>query len=38
MLANGLLTKREAEDRIIWEGRMDNTDGRSLPMSFSRPK
>lgn len=36
--ANCRLTKRESKERIIWEGRMDNTDGRSLPMSFSRPK
>lgn len=32
------LTKRVSGDRIIWEGTMNNTDGRVLPMSFSRTK
>ena len=36
--ANCRLTKRETKDRIVWEGRMDNTDGRVLPMLFSRAK
>lgn len=36
--ANCRLTKQETKDRIIWEGRMDNADGRVLPMSFSRQK
>jgi hypothetical protein len=30
------LTKRVSGDRVIWEGKMNNTDGRVLPMSFSR--
>jgi len=34
--ANCRLIKRETKDRIIWEGRMDNTDGRSFSISFSR--
>lgn len=32
------LTKRVTADRIIWEGTMNNTDGRVLPMKFSRPR
>ena len=32
------LTKRVTDSRIIWEGTMNNTDGRSFPMHFSRPK
>jgi hypothetical protein len=36
--ANCRLTKRETKDRIIWEGQMENTDGRAFPMSFSRVK
>jgi len=34
--ANCRLAKRETKERIIWEGRMDNTDGRSFSISFSR--
>lgn len=30
------LTKRVSGGRVIWEGRMNNIDGRVLPMSFSR--
>ena len=30
------LTKRVSGSRVIWEGTMNNTDGRVLPMSFSR--
>ena len=32
------LTKRVTESRILWEGTMNNTDGRELPMEFSRPR
>lgn len=32
------LTKRVSGDRITWEGTMRNTDGRELPMSFSRKR
>ncbi len=32
------LTKRVTDSRIYWEGTMNNTDGRSFPMHFSRPK
>jgi hypothetical protein len=32
------LAKRAAEGRVVWEGTMNNTDGRELEMSFSRPK
>lgn len=30
------LTKRVSGDRVIWEGTMNNTDGRVLPMWFAR--
>jgi hypothetical protein len=36
--ANCRLTKRVTESRIIWEGTMTNTDGRVLPIRFSRPR
>lgn len=36
--ANCTLTKRTANGRIIWEGVMNNTDGRKFPISFSRPR
>ena len=36
--ANCRLSKRISGDRIVWEGTMKNTDGRVLPMSFSRGK
>jgi hypothetical protein len=36
--ANCRLEKRVTVDRIIWKGQMHNTDGRTLGMSFSRPK
>jgi hypothetical protein len=32
------LSKRVTDSRIIWEGKMNNTDGRVLPMKFSRPR
>ena len=32
------LTKRVTTSRIIWEGKMNNTDGRQLQMSISRPR
>ena len=32
------LTKKVSDRRIIWEGTMNNTDGRTFPMEFSRPK
>lgn len=32
------LTRRISGDRITWEGTMRNTDGRELPMSFSRKR
>lgn len=32
------LTERATDSRIIWEGTMNNTDGRSFPMHFSRAK
>ena len=32
------LTKRVTADRIIWEGTMNNTDGRKLDMMFSRKR
>jgi hypothetical protein len=38
LTANCRLTKRVTADRIIWEGTMNNTDGRVLPMKFSRPR
>lgn len=34
--ANCRLTKTLSDDRISWEGKMNNTDGRVLPMKFSR--
>jgi hypothetical protein len=34
--ANCRLVKRVTEDRIVWEGQMHNTDGRSLKMNFWR--
>lgn len=30
------LTKRVAKSRILWEGKMNNTNGKQLEMSFSR--
>ena len=36
--ANCTLRKRVSDNRIIWEGMMNNIDGRVLPMSFSRDK
>ena len=36
--ANCRLSKRISGDRIVWEGTMKNTDGRVLPMSFSRAR
>lgn len=36
--ANCRLTKRVTADRIIWEGTMNNIDGRSFPMKLSRPR
>ena len=38
MTANCSLQKRLDGDRVIWEGTMNNTDGRVLPISFSRAK
>lgn len=38
LTANCTLRKRVSDNRIIWEGTMNNTDGRELPMSFSRGK
>jgi hypothetical protein len=38
LTANCRLTKRVTADRILWEGTMNNTDGRQLPMKFSRPR
>jgi len=38
LTANCTLIKRVSDNRIIWEGTMNNTDGRVLPMSFSRQK
>ena len=32
------LTKRVTKSRIIWEGKMNNIDGRTFKMSFSRPR
>lgn len=32
------LTKRVTASRVVWEGQMNNTDGRVLPMRFSRPR
>jgi len=32
------LTKKVSASRITWEGKMNNTDGRTFPMRFSRPK
>lgn len=36
--ANCTLTKSITKGRITWEGVMNNTDGRTLRMSFSRPR
>lgn len=36
--ANCRLVKRATEDRIVWEGQMNNTDGRAFKMNFSRRK
>lgn len=38
LTANCTLRKRLDGDRIVWEGTMKNTDGRVLPMLFSRDK
>ncbi len=38
LTANCRLTKRVTKGRIIWEGQMNNTDGRQLKISFSRPR
>ena len=32
------LTKRLTKNRVVWEGKMNNTDGRVLEMNFSRPR
>ena len=32
------LTKKVSDSRITWTGTMNNTDGRTFPMKFSRPK
>ena len=32
------LTKKVSDSRISWSGTMNNTDGRTFPMKFSRPK
>ena len=32
------LTKKVSGSRITWSGTMNNTDGRTFPMKFSRPK
>lgn len=34
--ANCRLIKKLSDDRISWEGKMNNTDGRVLPIQFSR--
>ena len=36
--ANCRLTKKITGGRITWSGRMNNTDGRSLAISFSRKR
>ena len=36
--ANCRLSKGISGARVIWEGKMKNTDGRVLPISFSRGK
>jgi hypothetical protein len=36
--ANCRLTKSVTASRIIWQGTMTNTDGRVLPVQFSRPR
>lgn len=38
LTANCRLEKRLTKTRIIWEGRMDNTDGRAFKMVFSRKR
>lgn len=32
------LTKKVSASRITWAGTMNNTDGRTFPMKFSRPR
>ena len=36
--ANCRLSKRETKDRIIWEGRIENAEGRVFPIWFSRSR
>ena len=36
--ANCRLTKSVEGNRIVWKGIMNNTDGRKLPIEFSRPR
>ena len=36
--ANCRLTKSVEGNRIVWKGIMNNTDGRKIPVEFSRPR
>ena len=36
--ANCRLTKSVEGNRVVWKGTMNNTDGRKLPIEFSRPR